>query len=543
MKIPRPSYMMVPVALLLLAAVVWVRQSGETPLQPEVDSVKKPSDPGNFASYNPGMALLGEVTLDDSIPLPEPSEGSIPGEYTVFFKDAESMEAFREEAAAQGLSILGTIPEFLAVRVGGSGKDLKALLNEGTEIDSNHLMEVPVIPDDSFWKDLSLIPFGDGLLEYLGIPTSPDRLSWGTGVKIAVLDTGWLGHSAMGNQEIQSIDLISSTDEGEFTGHGTAVAGMIGSTNPFAPGVAPGAEIMSIRVLDGNGKGDAFTLAEGILTAVKNGADVINMSLGGYGDSRVLREAVDYAVSQGVVMVAASGNDGASRLTYPAAYETVIGVTAVDANDNRAPFANFGENLDVAAPGFQVHALWGEDEFIFFNGTSASSPIVAGMVARIIETGKASTPSEVYDVVVSEANDTGLPGVDAQYGAGIISPVRIEAIGKTGIYDLALADLYPAVEQSDGASFPLYVSLQNRGTDYIPGATVELSVNGTPYFYRFSGMDQGAVESIQIPVTEADLTGTDPFKVSAKVLLPDRYEDAHPNNNSGEISLQKEPGG
>ena len=541
MKFLRSAILALPILLLLLAAGWWLVSTRDAgPEKLETDETETTLDPGSFAEFQPLQPAVSNME-DAPVPLPEPAEGAIPGEYTLTFSDSESMQAFLEDAEAAGLSILGAIPDFLAIRVSGPPSALKSLLKQGMEVDNNYLMEAPFMPDERFYSSSSLAAFGNGILEYLGIPNTPEHLKWGTGVTIAILDTGLQGHSALGDRQIQMIDLVNSSEEGEYTGHGTAVAGMIGSINAFAPGIAPGADLISVQVLNGAGQGDAFTLAEGILAAVQSGADIINMSLGGYGNSLVLEQAVDYALSQGVVLVAASGNDGSSRLTYPAAYENVIGVTAIDANDNRAPFANYGTNLDISAPGYQIHALWSDDAFIFFNGTSASSPIVAGLAARILQNDPSATPSEVYSIIQSEADDTGLPGSDLQYGAGIISPERIEAIGETGIYDIALADLYPATEQAEGGSFPLYVSLQNRGTDYIPGATIELSVNGTPYFYRFSGMDSGAVESIQIPVTEASITGPEPFNVTAKVVLPDQYEDDRPNNNEGSISLPVDP--
>jgi subtilisin family serine protease len=221
----------------------------------------------------------------------------------------------------------------------------------------------------------------------------------------------------------------------------------------------------------------------------------------------------------------------------------VIGVTAVDANGNRAPFSNFGDGVDVAAQGYQIHALWGDDEYIYFNGTSASSPLVAGMAARIIETGQATGPSEVQALIDGEANEAGPPGDDPQYGAGILNAERLESVGQPGIFDIALADLYPATEESDGATFPLYVTFENRGTEFLPEALVEISVNGTPYYYKFSGMDLGEVESVQIPVPEAMLEQENPYTVTAKAKLPERYTDSRPDNDDGDISLTKVPGG
>ncbi|MDC0504110.1 S8 family serine peptidase, partial [Verrucomicrobiales bacterium] len=95
--------------------------------------------------------------------------------------------------------------------------------------------------------------------------------------------------------------------------------------------MAPASDILSIRVLDAEGLGNSYTVASGIVTAVDSGASVINLSVGGYSDSTVLREAVAYAIDSGVAVVAAAGNDGSNAPSYPAAYEGVVGVSAVDA--------------------------------------------------------------------------------------------------------------------------------------------------------------------------------------------------------------------
>lgn len=495
-----------------------------------------------FLAYRPGPSA-GEASGPEGPRIPEPDKHALPGEYTVSFSDPGSMAAFIEEAEASGLRILGSIPELGVVRVQGSASGLSALLKEGMEVGLNYRMDAPVLPDPALWEELNLAAFNGGVLGFLGVPATEERLSWGTGTTIAILDTGWTDHAAFGDKTVRELDLVGGPREGDYAAHGTAVAGLIGSTNPFAPGVAPGSDLLAVRVLDAEGKGDSFTLASGIIAAVDNGADIINMSLGGYGNSKVLQEAVAYASERGILLVAASGNDGAASLTYPAAYAGVIGVTAVDAGGNRTPFSNYGPGVDVAAPGYQIHALWENDEFVYFDGTSASSPLVAGMASRVLESGHATRPEDIQLFIRDTANETGLPGFDPQYGAGILNAERIEASGQPGIYDMALADLYPAVEESDGGTFPLYVTLENRGTEYIPESSVEITVNGTPYFYRFSGLNEGAVESIQIPVSETALESGERYDVSARVVLPATYEDTRPDNDGGDITLQKVPGG
>lgn len=534
--------------LLALAAgiLLWLTrpQGGETAdAAEEAVPVRAEKDP------KPPLPLpVEEAEERGEIPLPEWNKEVIPGETTVFFTSDEAMDRFIEAAAREGLAVRGRIDGLGAVRVYGSLSRLRPLLGDAETMDYNYRISAPPLPGSEFWTEANLAPVGADLLSLLGVDNPSGQANWGQGVRVAVLDTGWQGHAAVDRNRVRELDILGADGvaEGEYNDHGTAVAGLIMSGESFAPGIAPESELLAVRVLDGNGQGNTFQLAEGILAAVDAGADVINMSLGGYSDSEILRRAVDYADSRGVTLVAASGNDGVGRVTHPAAYENVLGVTAVDAEGARAGFSNFGEGVDIAAPGYKLHALWGEEEFVFFDGTSAASAVVAGMAARVLQTGNARGPEEVRSLLREQANDSGAPGMDPQYGAGILDAGRLERVGTSGYPDLAVADLYPAVEQSDGASFPLYATVQNRGTDFIPGARLELSVNGTSYFYQFSGMDPGVVDSVQIPVPEARLDGGESFTVKAKVRPPEGYEDRQAANNAADITLRRgeeNPGG
>jgi hypothetical protein len=158
----------------------------------------------------------------------------------------------------------------------------------------------------------------------------------------------------------------------------------------------------------------------------------------------------------------------------------------------------------------------------------------------LIESGRASTPEALRQMLRDHANEAGPPGDDPLYGAGILNGARLENIGRRGVIDIAVADLYPAVEQRDGSTFPLHVSFENRGTDYIPEAAVELTINGFPAYYRLLGLNPGAVDSIQIPVPESALSGSG-FTVDARVSLPAHYTDAQPGNDRGEIRLASDP--
>ena len=179
---------------------------------------------------------------------------------------------------------------------------------------------------------------------------------------------------------------ISLTDDQSSSGfldngagaksHGTFVAGIIAA-------VAPGATIMPLRAFDDKGNTDLFSLAKAIRYAKEHGATVINMSFGTLTDSKVLKEAIDYAKASNVVLIASAGNNNTSSLQYPAAYSGVLAVAATDLSDRKASFSNFGSYVFVDAPGVHIMSSVPGGKYGIANGTSFSAPIVAGMAALI----------------------------------------------------------------------------------------------------------------------------------------------------------------
>lgn len=475
------------------------------------------------------------------VPLPAWSEGALANDYLVTLPDAEARARFMVAAARAGLRVVGEIPLLNVVRVQGSAGLLRGLLPDDAALAANFPVAIPVYPERKDWDMSDFVAFNGNALAYLGVPMEAGQLMWGEGVRIAVLDTGITAHEALSGIRIQQIDLLDGALDGDFAGHGTAVAGLIGSRSETAPGIAPGTELLSIRVLDANGQGDAFTLAAGIIEAVDRGAAIINMSLGSYNDVPLLRQAVAYAQQAGVLMLASTGNDGRGQPTFPAAYPEVLGIGAVDAAGSRAPFSNFGIGVDLAAPGFQIHALWDDGSYIYFTGTSAATPLAAGMAARLLSNGVARTPQQAGKLLLSHANEAGFPGHDPQFGAGILNARRLENIGTPGIVDMAIADFYPAMEMATDSSFPLYVSFENRGTEWLSGFTVEFDINGTRSQQTFSGVQPGQVEYVQIPVPQHRLANREPMRVAARIVLPEGLEDSRPADNQAQITLSTVP--
>jgi serine protease len=258
----------------------------------------------------------------------------------------------------------------------------------------------------------------------------------GLGVTVAVVDTGIAcfdkgpfsrGTDLSGTRCEGGYNFVTdSTEAYDDQGHGTHVAGTVAQTTDNGKGVAGLAfcsRLMPVKVLNRFGWGTLANVAEGIRFAADNGAEVINLSLGGSGKSKILEAAVDYALGKGVVVVAAAGNSGQS-VGYPAGYEGVIAVSATDANDKIAWFSSRGPEVTIAAPGVNVTQQTVCDAgrnrcelFGTFSGTSMASPHVAGAAAMLVGLG-ASGPDAVRAALASGA----VPKGDSNlFGAGILN--------------------------------------------------------------------------------------------------------------------------
>ncbi|MEU8658965.1 S8 family peptidase [Actinoplanes philippinensis] len=269
-------------------------------------------------------------------------------------------------------------------------------------------------------------------LDKMNVAGAWDQDTTGADVVVAVIDTGVDGsHPDLAGNVLTGYDAIDDTEGGDSdgNGHGTHVAGTVAAVagnGEGITGIAPDARILPVKVLDADGTGYTSDTAEGIVWAVDNGAQVINLSLGADTATAAEEAAVAYAIENGVTVVAAAGNqrEEGSPTSYPAAYDGVIAVAATDADDEIAEYSNQGDYVDVAAPGSAILSTYPGDlsedgsEYAELNGTSMASPHVAAVAALIKASRPEITPQGIQNALEESAVDLGEDGFDNDFGHG-----------------------------------------------------------------------------------------------------------------------------
>ncbi len=261
-------------------------------------------------------------------------------------------------------------------------------------------------------------------------PEAWDLTRGSDSVLIAILDTGIdQDHEDLAGKLAGSKNFTRSRTVDDLYGHGTHVAGIAAAATDNGKGVAGvgyDSRLLNVKVLDDTGSGYYSWIAKGITWAADNGGKVINMSLGGSAQSRMLEEAVNYAWGKGVVLVAAAGNGGSSDPLYPAYYENCIAVAATDSNDQKASWSSYGAWVDVAAPGVSIFStvpnhtstLFGrvKPPYAYASGTSMATPHVAGVAALVWAQYPNYTNGEVRTQIEATADKIAGTGTYWRYG-------------------------------------------------------------------------------------------------------------------------------
>ncbi len=265
---------------------------------------------------------------------------------------------------------------------------------------------------------------------------------------IAIIDTGVdLDHPDLQANLVSGTTFVAGTltpDDDE--GHGTHVAGIAAAllNDMGVVGVAHRARIMPVKVLDFEGSGSTSSVVAGIRWAADNGADVINLSLGGYSFTSLEQDAVNYATAKGSLVIAAAGNCGLkvgncpeqNATSYPAAFSNVLAVASTDANDEHSWFSTQQGYVEIAAPGSSIYSTYPGGSYATVSGTSQATPHVSGLAAAIWSRNPGLTNAQVRQLLNATAKDLGSPGRDIQFGYGRINAYA--AVANAGVSSLSV---------------------------------------------------------------------------------------------------------
>ena len=432
-------------------------------------------------------------------------------EVIINFNSSQDYQDFLKSLSERKFKLLGNSDMFNSARVGFENfgdlfSELSSMDPESYDLEANFLVSLPSQPGigNSPGAGDNAIPVGRNSLSVIGI--NEDNSEYGKGVKVAVIDSGVQEHETFTGKEIKEFDFVTGQNGGEVpidpdNGHGTAVASIIAGNDSRNPGVAPASEILSFRVLDNDGYTDSYTLAEAIVAATDSGADIINISLGSNGDSGLVRRSVDYAMSEGVLIVAATGNEGIGSISFPAAIDGVVAVAANDAVGQHVEFANSGTNLEgggMSAPGYGVLAAWPQGEVVSFSGTSASAPFVSGAVAAVMSENPGMSADSAYELLLTHSNEAGAPGSDVIYGSGTLDVGRVMERDVPGITDAAVASYY--YESTTDSQERAQIVIENRGTTALHNLTLEVESGNNEQTYNVSFVPAGEIAVVETAV-------------------------------------------
>ncbi|MFN0204799.1 MAG: S8 family serine peptidase [Planctomycetota bacterium] len=461
----------------------------------------------DIINNKPQHASWSDALVDRVMELDRPF---VSGEFVVQLRDTKtSPESW---AAREGLSVRAASPGgAFVVTIPGVPRGIEADRNSRLAT-MRRKQQIRKLPDVDFAEPNYIyrtagLPQGGNTpndpffgnqwhLPAINIPQAWNITKGSANVIIAILDTGTTAHPDLVSRDSGTgFDMISDpqisndgggidnnpTDPGDLSNqgksswHGTHVAGTIGAATNNGVGVAGVdwfCKLMHIRVL-GVGGGTNFDIGEGMkyaarianasgqLPAVR--ANAINMSLGGPGSSQNQQNIVNQVRAAGVAVIAAAGNENTSTPSFPASYTGVISVAATEFANNRAPYSNFGPNIDVAAPGGDTGADLNNDNFAdgvlstlvndsvnpftfifkFYQGTSMACPHVAGVAALLYSVDPALTPDQIEQILESTATDLGTAGFDNTFGNGLVN---------------AFAAVQAAAPQNPGAPAQLGIS-------------------------------------------------------------------------------------
>ncbi|MFW9894683.1 MAG: S8 family peptidase, partial [Candidatus Thorarchaeota archaeon] len=295
-------------------------------------------------------------------------------------------------------------------------------------VEPNFYMELDFVPDDEHYANYQWD------LPLIGMESAWEYGFGSHDVMVAVVDTGidYTHPDLSANYLALGYDWVNNdNDPSDDHYHGTHCAGTIAAIINNTIGVAGMANVtvFAEKSFNSVGSGSTSDSSSAIMHAVDMGADIISCSWGGTSYSTTLVEAIEYATDHDVMVIAAAGNSNSDSLHYPAAYEGVIAVSATDQNDNKASFSNYGDWIDVSAPGVDIASTVPYEikggYYMLASGTSMAAPHVSGLAALLRSAFPTYNANTIESLIYESASDLGTPGFDTYYGHGRIDASNI----------------------------------------------------------------------------------------------------------------------
>ncbi len=409
--------------------------------------------------------------------------------------------------------------QFITVAGLGSAEEVQALLSGVAPLsyveDDLRAARIAFTPDDPYYGD-------QWALQEMYAPFAWDLTLGSKDIVVAVVDTGvdynhedlaanmWTDAGGHYGYDFVNNDNDPMDDQNRLQDsfgicqidpiyHGTHVAGIVGAVTNNSRGIAGLAQVrlMAVKVLDDCGLGYISDISLGIRYAADNGADVITLSLGGIA-SATLKNAAQYAWNKGVLLVAASGNDGGG-VSYPAAYPSVVAVGSVGRSRIRSSFSNYGSQMELVAPGEDITSTMRiQPYYQSHTGTSQAAPQVAGVAALVLSRNPSLTNSEVRAIMNSTATDLGDPGWDNEYGHGLVNAYDAVRAALPGGLNASIINV-PVVKGVAGSSVTLTATMRAPNGTAVPGKPLSFHVDSNAVGSAFT--DQSGRANLTYPMT------------------------------------------
>ncbi len=448
-------------------------------------------------------------------------------ELLVYFvpKNAHSLD---QEIISLDGAVAGSLPQIhvkkIKVKNGQAREKIKARLLKSKKVvavEENFLAEPLLLPNDAYYGN-------QWHLGKIEAPAAWDITTGSAQMPIAIIDSGIdLDHPDLAQKILPGFNFLDdSTNGDDVYGHGTAVAGAataISDNLTGVSGVSWQSPVVPLVVLNGSNYATYYDMARAIIWAADHGIKVINISLGGSSSSTTLQNAVNYAWGKGCLIFASAANANTSTKYYPAACNNVVSVAATDKYDKKASFSNYGDWIDITAPGHYIYTTKNGGSYGYYSGTSFSSPISAGLAALIWSAHPELTNTAVQTIIEENSDDLGAAGFDAIFGHG-----RINAFKSVMAAATLAGGVPPHVAISsptEGMKVSGAVEVAIEASDDEGVELVELYVNGvlvgtdasSPYLVTWNAPKQDGIYELTAKAYDTDQNAS---SSSISVVVP-----------------------